>query len=243
MIQTVDNKEFSALLRLPFSFGTPFAIITTEQWPIIALSIMKREKTMKRLRNILAIGAFSLLVLGIPAIASAQYRDRDRDDDRYGNNGSYGNGNGGYNNGGYNNGQYGNYGDMRSVVRNLKNNARELQSHLDRDLDRSRYDGSRREDQLNGLARQFKNAVNRLSESNNGRQDNNVQRVLELGSQLERPLSRSGLDYHITETWSEIRRDLQNLRSSYGGYNNNNRNTRNGGYGNGTNNRPSWWPF
>ncbi|MEO6656149.1 MAG: hypothetical protein ABIO36_08705 [Pyrinomonadaceae bacterium] len=204
---------------------------------------------MKRLRNLITIGAFSLLVLGIPAIASAQ--SRDRDDDRYGNNGSYGNGNGGYNNGGYNNGQYGNngnYGDMRSIVRNLKNNARELQKHLDRDLDRSRYDGTRREDQLNGLARQFKDAVNRLSESNNGRQDNNVQRVLDLGSQLERPLSRSGLDYHITETWSEIRGDLRQLSNSYGGYNNNNnnrnnRNNRNGGYGNGTYNRPSWWPF
>ena len=64
---------------------------------------------MKRLRNLIAIGAFSLLVLGIPAIASAQYRDRD--DDRYGNNGSYGNG-------GYNNGQYGNYGNVPVMAPN-----------------------------------------------------------------------------------------------------------------------------
>ena len=197
---------------------------------------------MKRIRNFIAIGAFSLLVLGIPAIASAQNRDRDRDrdDDRYGN--------GGYNNGGYNNGQYGNngnYGDMRSVVRDLKRNARELQRHLDNDLDDSRYNGSRREDQLNDLARRFKDAVNRLSESNNGRQDDKVQRVLDLGAQLERPLSRSGLDYHIQETWNDIRNNLQTLRNySSGGYNNNNRNNRNNrGWGNGNNNRPSWWPF
>ncbi len=209
---------------------------------------------MKRIKNLLAIGAFSLLVLGIPAIASAQYN---------GGNDPYGR-NGGYNNGGYNNGQYGNngnYTDMRSVVRDLKNHSRELQKHLDRDLDRSRYNGSRREDQLNGLARQFKDAVNRLSESNNGRQDNNIQRVLDLGSQLERSLSRSGLDYHIQESWNSIRYDLQLLRNSYGGYNNNNNNNRNGGWNNGNNrnypnnypngngngrgnnNRPSWWPF
>lgn len=215
---------------------------------------MNREKTMKRIKNLLAIGAFSLLVLGIPAIASAQYN---------GGNDPYGR-NGGYNNGGYNNGQYGNngnYTDMRSVVRDLKNHSRELQKHLDRDLDRSRYNGSRREDQLNGLARQFKDAVNRLSESNNGRQDNNIQRVLDLGSQLERSLSRSGLDYHIQESWNSIRYDLQLLRNSYGGYNNNNNNNRNGGWNNGNNrnypnnypngngngrgnnNRPSWWPF
>lgn len=193
---------------------------------------------MKRIRNLIAIGAFSLLVLGIPAIASAQYRDRDRDrdDDRYDD--------GGYNNGGNNNG---NYGDMRSTVRNLKKNARELQRHLDRDLDRSRYNGTRREDQLNDLARQFRTAVNRLSESNNGPRDNDVQRVLQLGSQLERPLSRAGLDHHIAEVWSDIRYDLQALRNS-SGYYNNNRNNRNNRYPQNypqTRNRnlPSWWPF
>jgi hypothetical protein len=207
---------------------------------------MNREKTMNRIRNFIAISAFTLLVLGIPAIASGQSRDRDRDrdDDRYGN--------GGYDNGGYNNGQNGNqrqYGDMRSTVRDLKNRARELQRHLDRDLDNSRYDGGRREDQLNELAKQFKNAVNRLSESNNnygnnGRRDDKVDRVLNLGSQLDRSLSGARLDYHVQEIWSGIRHDLQVLGNGYGGYNNNNRNNRGnrtGGWGNG--NKPSWWPF
>lgn len=201
---------------------------------------------MNKIKNFITIAAFSLMVLGLPAIALAQ--DRDRDDDRDDNYGRYGN-NGGY----YGNGQYGNYGygDMRSTVRDLKNHSRELQRHLDRDLDNSRYNGSQREDQLNELARRFKDAVNRLSESNNnygnyGRRDDKVERVLDLGSQLDRSFSRSRLDYHIEEIWSDIRYDLQVLGNGYGGYNNNNRNNRNGGWGNGrrgNNNKPSWWPF
>lgn len=206
---------------------------------------MKREKTMNRIKNLISISAFSIVVLCLPAIALAQWG-----------NGGYNNGgnnNGGNNNGGYNNGQYGNYGgDMRSTVRDLKNLTRELQRHLDRDLDNSRYNGSRKEDQYNDLARRFRDAVNRLSESNNnygnyGRRDDKVDRVLELGSQLDRALSRARLDYHIQEVWSGIRNDLQTLGNGYGSYNNNNNNrnnrNNNGGWGNGGNNRPSWWPF
>ena len=190
---------------------------------------------MNSIKSLIAICGFSFLVLCLPAIASAQYGNQN---DPYGRNG-------GYNNGGYGNGQYGNYGDMRTTIRDLKNRSRELQRHLDRDLDHSRYDGSRREDQLNELARRFKDAVSRLSESNNGRRDNEVQRVLDLGSQLDRPLSRSGLDYHVQEIWSGIRYDLQVLGDGYG-YNNNDRNNRNNRYprtGNGGYNKPSWWPF
>ena len=200
---------------------------------------------MKRINILTAIFSMSLLVLALPAIASAQYGQYDP----YGRNGqydSYGR-NGGY----YGNGQYGNYGDMRSTVRDLKHRARELQRHLDNDLDHSRYDGSRREDQLNDLARRFRNEVEALSESNNrnyggygggyGRRDNRVDRVLDLGNQLGRRLSRSRLDDHIQDIWSGIQYDLNTLGNAYG-YNGryNNRGYGNGGYNTG---KPSWWPF
>ena len=71
---------------------------------------------MNRIRNLFAIGIFSLLIVGIPALASAQSRDRDYDDDD--NYGSYGgNNNGGYNNGGYNN------GNSRSAIRDRASSA------------------------------------------------------------------------------------------------------------------------
>ncbi|MEJ7847312.1 MAG: hypothetical protein WKF92_04390 [Pyrinomonadaceae bacterium] len=65
---------------------------------------------MNRIKNLIAISAFSLLILGLPAIASAQW------------------------NGGY--GGYGNGGNIRATVRNLKNKARNFENSVDRYEDR-----------------------------------------------------------------------------------------------------------
>ncbi len=216
------------------------------------------EKKMSRFRSLISIAAFSLAVLCLPAIASAQYNGG-YGNGGYGNNGGYNNGgynNGGYNNGrygngGYNNGRYGNdgYGDTRSIVRDLKKKAGDFQRQLDRDLDHSRMNGTRREDQVNQLARDFHNAVNRLdSNGNNSNNDYRLQEIFNLASQIDRNVGRAG-SYNSQNIWQGVRYDLQQLGQSSGGYNNNG-----GGYNNGrtnrrtngtwTNgNRPSWWPF
>lgn len=202
---------------------------------------MKREKIMKNISNWVAFGVFSLLVLGIPAIASAQYRDnRDRDNrDR-----------GRYDDRGYNNGTYGsngNYGNLSGVVRSLKDRTREFVRQLDRDLDRSRINGTRREDEVSSQAKRFRDAVNRINDNNNsnwGRRDNNVERALQMGSQLDRSIgmSRVRLSYQSQGLWQGISRDLQMLGNGYGYDSRNNRGNRGGGgWNNGR--RPSWWPF
>jgi hypothetical protein len=187
---------------------------------------------MRRINFFIAISAFSFLMLCLPGIASAQYGGYDP----YGRNGGYGNGQ--YDpyygrNGRNNNGRY---GDMRSVVRDLKNRAGQFERALDRDLDNSRYNGSRREDQINALARDFRNAVNRLD--SNGR-SGDINRVLDLGYQIDRTIGRSRIGYSTQQIWSGIRYDLDALRNGYG-YNDRNRNR---GYGNNRNNLPGWWPF
>ncbi len=184
---------------------------------------------MNRIKNFIAIAAFSLLVLGLPAIASAQWRDRDDDD---------------YNrrNGGYNNGQYGNYGNMSSTIRNLKNRTKDFQREVDRDLDRSRYNNTYQEDEVNDLVKDFRNAVNDLD--NNDRQNSNeVNRVLNLGRQVDNVMYRLRLGYNSENLWQTIRRDLDVLGNN--GYNNRNnrRNRGNGRWGQGGVNKPSWWPF
>ena len=189
---------------------------------------------MKRINILISTAVFSLLVLGLPAIASAQYGQYD----------PYGR-NGGYNNGGYNNG---NYGDTRSAIRDLKRQAKDFQRQLDRDLDHSRYNGSRREDQMNNLADQFKNAVNNLNNNGynndrygNNRNNNEINRVFNLASQIDRSILRSNVSYSSRNIWSAIQNDLQAI-----GYNNNRRSGgwNNGrGNNNGTYNKPSWWPF
>lgn len=183
---------------------------------------LKGENKMKGIRNLITVGAFSLLMLGIPAIASAQYGQYDP----YGRNAGYGG-----------------YGDMRSVVRDLKAKTKQFERQLDRDLDRSRLDGTRREDQIMDLAEDFKKAVNRLSNNGNyNRRDNNVDRALQLGSQLERSIGRGNLSPNARSLWSGIRQDLQILGNGYGYNTRTNRGNRNGG-GWGRGNTPSWWPF
>ena len=167
-----------------------------------------------------------MLVLILPAIASAQWRDP---------NGGY------YPNGGYGNGQY---GDMRSTIRDLKSRAKEFQKQLDRDLDHSRYNGTRREDQMNRLAKDFKSEVNGLHNGNGNQDYNRVQRVLDLGSQIDRSVSRSGMSYNSQNIWSGVRSDLDTLGRAYG-YNGNYRNNPNNrNYpNNNRRNLPRWWPF
>jgi len=205
------------------------------------IKLIKVEKPMMNIKRFIAGSAFALIVLGLPAIASAQYGGYDPQA-RNGQYGTYG--------------QYGNYGDMRSTIRDLKNRARDFQRQLDRDLDRSRYNGSRREDQMNDLARRFKDAVDRLDNNDfNGRNggyygngsynrsDNDVRRVFDEASQIERTIGRSGVSYQSQAIWSGVRNDLQMLSRNSG--NGNGRGNNNGGWGNNRNRNglPSWWPF
>jgi hypothetical protein len=191
------------------------------------------EKKMNRIKNLIALGAFSLLILGLPAIASAQWRDRDRDDD--------------YNRGGRNNGRY---NQLDGVIRNLENRAKRFEDQMDRqDNDNGGYGrNNRRNDNLEELSDRFVNAAKRLDNEYDDRGDFNrsrdeAQRVLEIGSQISRTLSRSrGGDNYLYNEWNGIENDLRIIANAYGlnydnGNNRNNRNNR----GNGRNNGGGGW--
>lgn len=174
---------------------------------------------MNRFKSLVAIFAFSLLILALPAAASAQWRNNRNNNDNYGNR---------------------NNRNLQSTVRNLKSRSRTFQRVLDRELDNSRYDDRNREDRLNDLARDFRNAVNDLDGNYDSRRDYNnnsdeVRRVLQLGMQIDRALSRTRLGYNVQSMWNDIRQDLRVLA---GAYNNNNRNNRNR-----RNNRDDDWDY
>lgn len=159
---------------------------------------------MNRFRNLVGIFAFALLVLALPAIASAQYRGN-RNDDYYGNNR--------------------NNRNLQATVKNLKNRSNQFERRLDRELDRSRYDGRNREDNLNRLAEDFANAAERLDDEYDNRGDYNrsrdeAQRVLQLGNQLDRAISRARINGNVQNDWNRIRQDLNVLANAYN-YNNN----------------------
>ncbi len=189
---------------------------------------------MNRVKNIITLFAFSLLILGLPSLASAQWRDRDNnrdDDDGYYRNDDYNRNNRNNRNGNYNR-------NLKATVKNLKNRSRSFERTLDRSLDRSRYNDRRREENLNELADNFRRATNDLDDSyDNGRDynrsQNDARRVLDLGRRLDRGLSRARLNGNVQNEWNRIQQDLNVLANAYG-YNNNNRNNRNNRYNNGS---------
>ena len=178
---------------------------------------------MNRFRNLIAVFAFSLLILGLPAIASAQWRNnRNNRNDDYNRSGSYNR-------------------NLNSTVKNLKNRSKDFARQLDRELDHSRYDERRREDNLNQLAKSFKDAADDLDDKYDNSRDYNrsqdeARRVLALGNQLDRALSRARLGGNINRDWNNIRYDLQTLASAYNYNNRDNRNNRNS-----RSNNNDWW--
>lgn len=198
---------------------------------------------MNRIKGLVAVSAFALLILGVPAIASAQW------------NGGYGNG--GYGNGGYGNGGYYGNGNLKSVVRNLKNRAESFERTADRYDDRrndrnnnrggwggwgnigrnSNYSGN-----LENLAEQFKDATDDLEDAfGNGRNLNGsadeARRVLDIASRIDQEIynNRRGGGGNLQGQWNSMRQDLDMIADAYG-YNNGNRGNRrnrnNGGWRN-----------
>ena len=168
--------------------------------------------------------AAALMAIFLPLIASAQGsydpwgRNRDYRRNRdYDNNGSYG--------------RYGNR-NLRDVARRLDDRSGDFQRHLDSALDRSRYDDTRREDNINEMARQFRNAASRFRDRVNDRDggSNEARDLLQLGSRLDNLMARLRVDGRTQSDWSQIRQDLRTVANAYGfgygGYGN-------GGYGNG----------
>ncbi|NNF00747.1 MAG: hypothetical protein HKN25_17150 [Pyrinomonadaceae bacterium] len=175
---------------------------------------------MGRYKNALTAITLSVMVMGLSIAASAQWRNSRGNNDYYGN-------------AGYNR-------NLNSTINNLERKARRFEDVLDRELDRSQYNGSRREDQLNNLAKRFKNAAEDLADEYDNQRDYNrsrdeAQKVLSLGSQLGSALrgSRANRNPTLQSSWRSIRQDLRSLSQAYntnynnGRYNRNDRNNRN----------------
>lgn len=164
--------------------------------------------TNRRKKIIPTIIATALLALCLPIMASAQgnydpwNRDRrDRRDDRYG----------------YNQRM------LRDSIRRVKDRSDDFRDHLDRAIDRSRIDDTRREDRINDIARDFERAAQRLDDRfDNGRDlnrsANEARRLLEIGTRINQFMSRSRLDGRVQSDWAQIRQDLRVIANAYGSY-------------------------
>ena len=175
---------------------------------------------MNRRAMRLSVISAALLALALPIMAAAQGRYPDwRNDDRR--------------NDRYDDRYQARY--LRDSIHRLDRLAKDFQKDVDRVLDRSRADGTRREDDINRQAREFRNAVGDLkSRFGNGRDLNRsrdaASRVLEEGRQLDRMTRVRWFDSRLASEWSQIRRELNEVERAYGtyGYNDNGR-------------RDPWW--
>ena len=153
-----------------------------------------------------SIFAAAILALALPAAASAQWgrypdnRGNGRNDDR----------------------------GLRDSVHRLDRLAKDFERDMDRALDRSRVNGTNREDRINEQVHQFRDAVGDLkSRVGNGRDlnrsANEARRVLQEADQIDR-VARRGFDGRTVSQWSQIQRELRYISGVYGfGYG--------GGYG------------
>lgn len=184
---------------------------------------------LMRNRIKLSLFAAALLALCLPALAAAQGTydpwGRNRNDD-------------------YRRGRY-DERYVRDSIQRLDRLAKEFERDVDRALDRSRRDGTRREDVINNEARQFRNAVSSLkSRFGNGRDlnrsRNEAQRVLSEAQQIDRIAGRR-LDNEVANDWSLIRSELRIIADAYGlGYYNNSGVWRNDN-GRNRNGNNEWW--
>jgi len=181
-----------------------------------------------RRRFIPTIIAAALVALFLPLIASAQggydpwgrdrqnrdsrrNRDYDNDDNYYGRN---------------------NRNSLRESVRRLNNAAGDLQRELDRELDHDRReDGTRHEDRLNDIARNFRQATsnlqNRLGDGRDlNRSAGEARRVLDLGRQLRNRSQHHFDNYRLRSSWQQVQQELRVIADVYGS----NRGYGNGGY-------------
>lgn len=167
------------------------------------LPINFKENEMKKLGNIALLSALSLLVLCLPAVASAQW--------------------GGYGRGGNNGGYYG--GNIKGTVQSLKHRAKSFENMTDRYSDRNDrgYRGNSA-DRIEDLADDFAKAADKLEDKyGNGRNLNNsrsaAQRVLSLASRIDQVLNRGG-SQQLYGMWNQMRGELNIIARTYGiGYN------------------------
>ncbi|HKS29534.1 MAG TPA: hypothetical protein VJS44_17025 [Pyrinomonadaceae bacterium] len=111
---------------------------------------------------------------------------------------------------------------LRTSARRLSDLSRQFERDLDRTLDRSRVDGTFREDRINDQARNFRYAAdelrNRLNDSRNLYGATSAARsLLQMGARIDRIMSRVRfMDSRAVSDWAQIRRELRVISDGFG---------------------------
>ena len=182
-----------------------------------------------------SIFAGAVLALSLPVAAAAQWGGYPQD--RYPDN--------------RNNGRYRRYDDraLKDSAQRLDRLAKDFERDMDRALDRSRVNGTNREDRINEEVHQFRRAAADFkSRVGNGRDLNRssdqARRVLDEAQQVNRIARPRWFDGRLSSQWSAIEQELRFISDVYGfRYNGGYNGGRDGDYrrGRDNNRNDDWW--
>jgi hypothetical protein len=110
--------------------------------------------------------------------------------------------------------------DVQRIISRVDAQSGSFRKAVDRQLDRSRLNGSRREDRINAQVKQYDRSVDDLR-SEFSRRDRwmetrgNVERVLREASDVNRIMRETGFSANIEGDWLNLRRELNALAVVY----------------------------
>jgi len=107
---------------------------------------------------------------------------------------------------------------VQQLIQRIATRTDVFRSSIDATLDRSRYDGTRAEDNINSFIGDFENATNQLRDRFNSRQSvaADVQQVLDRAAVINSFMQRNRLGVRAERDWASLRVDLNELARVYG---------------------------
>jgi hypothetical protein len=108
--------------------------------------------------------------------------------------------------------------EVEQIIHNIEKQSDKFRSALDAALDKSRLDGTRREDDINAFVKDFYAETKTLHEHFDHHKSTgaDVQSVLERGSRIDEFMRRARLKKNVEKEWSNLKMNLDELARVYG---------------------------
>src|SRR5437764_14356307 len=104
-----------------------------------------------------------------------------------------------------------------TLLRRIANESDRFRNDLDNSLDRSRYDGTRAEDNINQFVSNFADATAQLRSRFDARRSvsSDVENVLRQATYIDDFVRRNSMPYRVANDWTALKSDLNQLASAY----------------------------
>ena len=107
--------------------------------------------------------------------------------------------------------------DVKKLMAQLKKDTGRFRKSLDSSLDRSRLNGTKREDDINTIVKNYEDATERLYSrfKDNKSVGADVEAVLDGAAELDRFMTRRLASERAERDWAAVRDDLRRLADAY----------------------------